>query len=75
MAVQCSKEANELTSGLHYMFSPADTARHTRRCNAKNVKVPWVDQTCGRKAFSYRGPVFWNDLASDLKNKESKEAF
>ena len=57
------------------MFVTANIGRQTRRIHAKNVKVPQVDQTCGRKAFSYRGPVFWNELDTELKNKESKEAF
>ncbi len=74
-AIQCYKEVNEPSSGLNYMFVPVEIARSTRRSNAKKVKVPRVDQECGRKAFSYRGPVFWNNLDTELKNKESKEAF
>ena len=74
-AVQCYKEVHEPASGLNYMSEQVDTAQQTRCRNAKNVKVPRVDQVCGRKAFSYRGPVFWNDLDIELKNKESKEAF
>ena len=74
-AMQCYKEVHEPSSGLHYMFVPVDTPRQTRRMSDKNVKVPHIDRECGRNAFSYRGSVFWNELDTDLKNKESKEAF
>ena len=45
-AMQCYKEVNEPSSGLHYMFVPVDTARTTRRSNAKKVKVPRVVEKC-----------------------------
>ena len=69
-AVQCYKEATIADSGLHYMFVNAEQNRPTR--HAKNVEVPRIDSELGRKSFAFRGPVFWNELDSELKNKENK---
>ena len=57
------------------MFNRVDSARTTRRTMSKNVKVPRVDSETGRKGFSFRGPVFWNNIDSDLKDKENKNVF
>ena len=74
-AVQCYKEVTNPTSGLHYMFTSSERTRPTRRGNSNNVVVPRVDTEIGCKSFSYRGPVFWNDMDSELKTKENKDIF
>ena len=46
-AVQCYKESTEPSSGLHYMFTNAETSRPTRRANSKNIKVPRINTEIG----------------------------
>ncbi len=60
---------------LHYMFTPQARARVTRRGEKQKVNVPDVKSELGRKAFSYRGPVFWNDISDDMKQKENRNIF
>ena len=50
-------------------------ARTTRRSNELNVRVPRVKSELGRKAYSYRGPICWNAVNSEIKQSESKDAF
>ena len=59
-------------SGLHYMFVNVVRTRLTRRGNTNNVIVPRTDPELGRKGFSFRGSVFWNDLDTELKNMQNK---
>ncbi len=64
-AVECFKQATIAESSLHYMFIPQARARAMRRGEKQKVNVPRINSELGRKAFSYRGPVFWNDIADD----------
>ena len=57
------------------MFVKPESMRATRRGNSNKVTVPRVDSDVSRKAFSYRGPVVWNDLDNDMKSQENRNAF
>ena len=74
-AVQCYKENTVPESGLHYMFVKAEHVRPMRRGPSKNVMVLRIDTETGCKGFSFRGPVYWNNPDSKLKNKENKDTF
>ena len=75
MAVECYKQATIEESSLHSMFVKPVRSRATRRGDSNKVTVPKVDSDTGRKAFSYRGPFFWNELENDLKCQENKNIF
>ena len=72
IAIECYKQATIVDSSLHYMFVKLEQTRPTRRGDSNKVKTPRVDSEIGRKAFSYRGPVFWNSIANDLKSQENR---
>ena len=38
-------------------------------------KVPDIRTHTGRKCFSYRAPVHWNNLGEDLKTSKNIDAF
>ena len=74
-AVECYKHSSIPDDSLSYMLVPSVNQRHTRRGDSKKVQVPRVDSELGRKAFSYRGPVFLNGLDENLKNQENRNTF
>ena len=65
----------EEKSSLHYMFVKSHRTRVTRLGDANMVNVPRADREVGRKAFSYRGPVFWNGMENDLKCQSNRNTF
>ena len=75
MAMECYKQATIEHSSLHHMFVKPARSRVTRRGDSNKVSVPQVDSEVGRKAFSYRGPIVWNDLDNDLKAEENRNTF
>ena len=75
LAVECFKQATIVESSLNNMFVPQVRARATRRGDKLKVEVPRVFSEVGRRAFSYRGPVFWNDISDELKQKDNKNTF
>ncbi len=74
-AVDCYKHVTNPLSSLSYMFRNFENIRMTRRSNELNVKVPNIRSEIGRKAYSYRGPVCWNAIESDIKKSENKNVF
>ena len=74
-AIDCYKHVTNQKSSLSFMFERSEHARQTRRSNELNVKVPNIRSEVGQKAYSYRGPVCWNAVNSDIKQAESKDAF
>ena len=75
MAVDCFKQVSIENSSLTHMFEKSTSNRITRRSNESNVKVPDLRTMAGRKAYSYRGPVFWNNIEKDIKAKTTKNSF
>ncbi len=77
MAMECFTALHNDESGLHYMFKPVDAQceRETRSTRTNRVEISNVRTVTGRKAFSFRGPNFWNKLESDARTISDKPAF
>ena len=75
-AMECFNNINNPEAGPNHMFNTVDDRAHnTRTTGTKVMKVPNIRTTTGRKAFSYRGPRFWNDLHSDCRQIDKKDTF
>ena len=74
MSMECFRQVNS-KSGLNNMFVQHTTGRVTRGTSTKNMKIPTMTTTTGRKAFTFRGPTHWNSLSSDLKENDNKNSF
>ena len=55
------------------MFANVENSSPTSRGNTKNVKVSRNYTELGRKSFAFRGLVFWNNLDTELENKENQD--
>ena len=77
MAMECFSGVHNTESGLHYMFKPQDEtcARATRSTRTNLVEVVNIRAVTGRRAFSFRGPNFWNKLEADSRTITDKPAF
>ena len=77
MAIECHNNIFNQESGLHSMFIKRDSTRvrHTRTTDTNMMTVPNVKSITGRRAFSFRGPHFWNNLASESRLIENKNGF
>ena len=73
LSVECYKQVSNSASSLHHFFKKR-TGRNTRTGDTK-YEVPNIKSAMGRRCFSYRGPVHWNDVAENLKNSESVNAY
>ena len=60
-----TEQPQSLTKYLHRVNE--GQARTTRQRNHGNLQVPRCRTVAGGKAFSVRGPSFWNSLDNDLK--------
>ena len=69
MAMECHNNTYNKEAGLHTFFNPIDStrARSTRSENTKRMKTKTVRSVVGRKAFSFRGPNFWNTIDTDSR--------
>ncbi len=74
-AQDCFKHVNDSTSSLAYMFIPWVTGRPTRRGQSKIMNIPDLRTGSGCKAYSFKGPVFWNGLPKDAHIIENKNEF
>ncbi len=77
MAVECHNNIFNPESGLQSMFTQQDSerTRRTRSTNTNKMVIPKVKTMAGRKAFSYRGPHFWNNLDEESRQIENKNGF
>ena len=77
MATECHRNIYNREAGLHNVFQDVDEnrVRATRSEHTCKMKVPDVKTVTGRKAFSYRGPCFWNGLDDDTRIIENKATF
>ena len=57
------------------MFIPKVSVRPTRHGQTKVVNVPDLRSNYGRKAYSYRGPLFWNGLSETARKVDQKNEF
>ena len=67
----CHKNVHlEVPSGVNKYFLRRATAavRVSRRTNQFTVLVQDIRSQVGRKAISFRGPVFWNNIPNELKD-------
>ena len=77
MAIECHNNIYNKESGLYSMFKQLDNTRvrRTRTTETNTMCIPRINSVVGRKAFSYRGPHFWNNLTSESRQIESKNSF
>ena len=67
----CHKNVHpEVSSGVNKFFKKRANAavRVSRRTNQLNLIIPDVRTQLGRKAISFRGPAFWNNILNNLKD-------
>lgn len=76
-AMDCFNNIKNDEAGLHSMFIPIDEdrVRSTRSENRNMMRVPDVRSVTGRKAYSYRGPSFWNTLENESRTITTKTTF
>ena len=75
-AVDCFNNVNNEEAGLNKYYKTNDTReRTTRSTGTKYMGVPNLRTCVGRKAYSYRGPTFWNNLGADSRLMTDKEQF
>ena len=77
MAMECFNNIKNEEAGLHKMFKPIyiTRIRTTRSENQNLMNVANTRSVNGRKAFSYRGPHFWNNIENDARLLETKGSF
>ena len=76
LAMECFTNINNPDAGLCHIFqSVDDRSRRTRTTGTKYMKVPNIRSALGRKAYSYRGPSFWNGLDTETRGIDNKDAF
>ena len=79
MALQCQKSIYfEGQSSLAHFYVPINqvhTNIQTRQTESNCMVVPHTRTAVGSKAFSVRGPSFWNSLLRDLRLNESFNSF
>ena len=73
LSVECYKQITNSSSSLHQFFKKR-VSRNTRTGDSK-CEVPNIRSMMGRRCFSYRGPVHWNEVPDDLKNSVSTNAY
>ena len=56
---------------LSELLSLTNPVRSLRSSNSINFSVPRITSKCGEKAFSYAGPVLWNQLPKSIKMAET----
>ena len=57
------------------MYNRITRQRRTRATDTNVMEVPDIRTCVGRKAYSYKGPSFWNTLTADARCIEDKEQF
>ncbi len=77
MAMECFNNSKNEEADLHKMYILIDRDRmHSTRSENQNLMlVANIKSVNGRKAFSYRGPHFWNTLDNDIRQIENKSSF
>ena len=77
MAMKCHDNIFNDEAGLHKMFITIDEHRAwpTRSENQNLMTVANIRMVNGRKAFSYRGPYFWNTLDNEVRKIEAKNSY
>ena len=77
LAMECHNNIYNKEARLHDMFIKLDQERErtTRSTNTNCMKVKNVRTLTGHKAYSYRGPAFWNTLEEDIRQIEDKNSF
>ncbi len=74
-AMDCYTHVRNQNSSFSHMFVKPEAVRQTRRSNEDNVQVPDIRSDVGCRAYSYRGPVFWNGIDNDIKSIQTKNSF
>ena len=64
MAVECHKHVYQSDSSLSCFFKQKTSGRFTRHSN--NMIIDKTKTDFGCRAFSIRGPDFWNKLLENL---------
>ena len=74
--MDCYSNITNEEAGLHDIYVTIDNRRRaTRNTGTKYTIVPDVRSNQGREAYSYKGPIFWNNLDQEARQIESKTAF
>ena len=77
LAMDCYTNITVKESGLHKLFKQVDSNRNrrTRSTNTNQLEVSNIRTVTGRKAYSFRVPMFWNSIDSDTRQIENKNQF
>ncbi len=69
LQIECYKNVTNSEGILHSFFTPVAnrSQRQTQNTDANNMYVRDIRSVCGRKSFSYRGPVTWNSIHKDVR--------
>ena len=73
--MDCFNNITNEEAGLHHMYNEMNRVRITRTSGTKTMEVPNIRSCVGRKAYSYKGPSFWNTLNAETRCIEEKEKF
>ena len=72
-AMDCFNNITNNEEGLHYMYEPLNRTRTTHTTGTNCMTVPNIRSCTGRKAYSYKGPTFWNSLDVEARCITEKE--
>ena len=74
---ECYKNVHDNTSSLGSFFTLESEirARQTRNTTSLSMHVLDLRTICGRKSFSYRGPLEWNGTKKERQQAESVHIF
>ena len=73
MALECHKHVYQTESSLSSFFTKKSVRRQTRHSNTMLVDKTRTD--FGRRAFSIRGPDYWNKLLDNVTQIENFNKF
>ena len=73
MALECHKHVYQAKSSLAGFFKRKNPGRQTRRSNS--IQIGKTRTELGKRAFSIRGPLFWNKLMDNLTQKDDFNKF
>ena len=79
MALECHKsiyfQGQSSLAHFYVPIMPLNTNIRTRLLETKGMTVPRTRTLVGSKAYSVRGPNFWNSLRCDLRLIDSYNSF
>ena len=59
----------------YFVLNSAIRERRTSNTDASSMHIPYIRSVVGRKSFSYREPVNWNQIETEIRDSKSINMF